>query len=161
MAGTSNGNIICSGVTYCGAQSAPPIPAVAPIDPWGTCRWVDNIGTNALFVPFRTSREWQKFLATTSAPPLSQNILLTPCGEPFTETGATQTQTLNVLPTSSLAAPYAACAAFTMAGVPAQPSTDAKTCRWPATVQAALFPLRDTLRLPWHNDHSLAAMDRR
>ncbi len=82
-------NIICpttsAGVPpYCGARSDS--TAVAPIDAWGTCRWVDNAGTNAIFVPFRTNYEWQDFL--TAATSLT-GIGITPCAEPQSETQVT------------------------------------------------------------------------
>jgi len=73
---------------YCAARGDSAI-AASPIDAWGTCRWVDNVGANAIFVPFRTSSEWQSFLAATTSPHSIAGITVTPCAEPQSETHTT------------------------------------------------------------------------
>ena len=80
-------SITCSSSTYCGARSDS--TAVAPIDAWGTCRWVDNIGANSIFVPFRTINEWQNFLTAATPPHSLSGVALTPCAEPLSVTHAT------------------------------------------------------------------------
>ena len=58
---TSNPNLAVALPTYDAARADPGM-AGPPIDVWNFCRYVDNYGTNSLFVPFRTSPEWVAFV---------------------------------------------------------------------------------------------------
>ena len=74
----------CSG-SFCGAKADG--WAIVPIDVWNTCRWVDD-DQKPLFVPFRTAREWQDFLAAAAS---ISGITLTHCGVPYSRTNAPAT----------------------------------------------------------------------
>lgn len=93
-------NISCrtSGTTgpYCGARIQG--TAVTPIEAWGTCAWINNTSSNALFVPFRTSAEWSSFLATA---PSIGGLAIIPCTEP--------TSSPNDPANGSATPPYTAC----------------------------------------------------
>jgi hypothetical protein len=66
---------------YCGARSDG--IAVAPINTWRVCRWVDNSSSaEAIFVPFKTSNEWLAFRTAASPPHSLSGIALTDCAEP-------------------------------------------------------------------------------
>ena len=73
---------------YCGAKSDAP-SAVAPIEAWDICRWVDNTSPSAIFVPFRTSLEWTAFIK--AAPTLlggNNNVNPVGCALPAGDHGA-------------------------------------------------------------------------
>ena len=64
-----------------GASTSNPTLAVAPIDVWGYCRYVDNTSsTDSFFVPLRTSNEWLAFInAVASGSSLQNSAQLTKC----------------------------------------------------------------------------------
>lgn len=88
-----NGNnsqspVHCDSSTYCGARSLG--KAVAPINAWGTCAWVDNTSSQAVFVPFRTQNEWFSFLDAANKQKIP-GVTVTNCSLPYTQTGGAQT----------------------------------------------------------------------
>ncbi len=89
------GNGSCVGGSYCGARSMG--TAVLPIDIWTICRWVDNSGSEAYFVPFKSAREWTSFVATANAHGLP-GVSLTHCARPSGPTA-----------TFAVSPPYAGC----------------------------------------------------
>ncbi len=79
------GSGACTGADYCGANSNSngPYAAVAPIEAWNVCRWVDNISTGKeVFVPFKTSQEWNTFLTNVPTFP-SGSIGISHCAVPY------------------------------------------------------------------------------
>ena len=62
--------------------------AIAPIDVFGTCRYVDNISSSSsLFVPFRTQNEWQHFygaVETGGQGSVADSLHTVKCSRPFT-----------------------------------------------------------------------------
>jgi hypothetical protein len=82
---------------YCGAKGDAPL-AVAPIEAWNVCRWVDNTvgATQAIFVPFKSSAEWQEFRSSATLPHslLGGNVSLTNCAVPYSDNGAPPTITI-------------------------------------------------------------------
>ncbi|MBI3419108.1 MAG: hypothetical protein HY053_03135 [Proteobacteria bacterium] len=80
---------LCAGSDYCGAN-ANTSAAIAPIEAWNICRWVDNNSSTQVFVPFKSSIEWTKFLA--AAPDLlNGSIHLIHCAVPYSDNGAPAT----------------------------------------------------------------------
>ena len=113
-----------------------PNKAQAPIDVFGSCRYVDNISaTNSLFVPFRTQMEWQAFYTTveTSGSPVSVNLSTRKCTRPFPST--TPTWSVPILPalSSQCSNPAPATIATPVQYQPANVS-------WPATSTNLTFP---------------------
>jgi len=99
----------CSSATapYCGAKSDTPSAAV-PIEAWNVCRWIDNTSPSAIFVPFKSSKEWSAFL---SAAPnlLGGHNAINPvgCALPAGDHGAPVRK--NIIPTHTNGITYQDC----------------------------------------------------
>ena len=96
------GDGTCTGMgSYCSVRSEG--NAIAPIDAWGLCRWVNNSSTKIITVPFKTNDEWLQFNDTLRQFP---EISTAHCSLPFAATNAPST--LNV------EAPYPSCLNLTL-----------------------------------------------
>lgn len=122
------GNGTCTDTSFCGARSFG--TAVAPIDAWGRCRWVDNAGNNSLFVPFRSDTEWLKFEAAAQQ---IEGVEITHCARPYAETGAPATATA--------IAPYEDCTTVTADAPDVYGRTDIS--RWPEPALSQDFTCHD------------------
>ena len=93
----SDGSCSNAAAPYCGVKSNTP-SAVAPIEAWNICRWVDNASPSAFFVPLKSSKEWTAFL--NAAPHLlggSNTINPVGCALPLGDHGAPALK--NIIPT--------------------------------------------------------------
>ena len=109
----------CDG-SYCGARSDAGSSAIIPINAWGICRWIDNGNSNPLFVPFRTAKEWQMFLAAAS----DIRAQAVHCAQPYALTkAASSTVATPPFPSSR-------CTSVTLANPNAYGRTDIST--WPS-----------------------------
>lgn len=80
------------GSGYDAVKSDNAASAVIPIYVSNYCYWVDNTNANAIFVPFKTSKEWLAFI--NSAPGLlgGSSIKLTDCAVPYSANSAPSQQ---------------------------------------------------------------------
>ena len=98
------GTGICSGSDFCGVNSNT-TSAVAPVDSWNVCRWIDNTSGKEVFVPLKTSIEWNNFLTNLPTFTTGGSISVTHCAVPYTVNGAPAS--------SSVMPPFAGCTSIT------------------------------------------------
>jgi hypothetical protein len=144
---------VSSTALYNSARSNPG-SASAPIDVWGTCRYIDNISPDTpVFVPFKTAEEWQAFI--TSYP----SSILAPahCARPMNDTIPPDARCLTPSPATQIVSlPYARTGATRSDSVQFSCVNDGKDCinglgaTWVETASATYLGLdSDTNNPSW------------